>query len=183
MSEWVTAWCEWVSRSMRWVVSHSMMWVSESQHEVGEWVAEWGGWVSRSIRLVSESQHEVGEWVAAWGGWVSRSMRLVSESQHKVGEWVTAWAGWIQHFSTILHCNIPNKLAILFLSIRIFCISITIVKYRQCKARRERLTPDQSEVPSPTLPTHGTKEENGKNSRRRKGSEILRLIKIHWPCS
>ena len=50
---------------------------------------------------------------------------------------------------------------------------IIIKKGRQCKAGRERLTPYQSEDLSPTIPTHGRKEEKGKNSRRQKGSEKL----------
>ena len=37
----------------------------------------------------------------------------------------------------------------------------------------ERLTPYQSEDPSPTVPTYRKKEEKGKNSRRHKGREQL----------
>ena len=41
-------------------------------------------------------------------------------------------------------------------------ISIIIKRGWQCKARRERLTPYQSEDPNPTTPTHRKKEEKGK---------------------
>ena len=57
--------------------------------------------------------------------------------------------------------------------INIIIIIIIIIKGRQCKAGRERLTPCQSEDPSPTIPTHRRKEEKGENSRRQKGSEQL----------
>ena len=40
-------------------------------------------------------------------------------------------------------------------------IIIIIKKDWQCKARRVRLTPYQSEDPSPTLPTYRGKEEKG----------------------
>ena len=44
----------------------------------------------------------------------------------------------------------------------IIIIIIIIKKDRQCKAGRVRLTPYQSEDPSPTLPTYRGKEEKGK---------------------
>ena len=44
----------------------------------------------------------------------------------------------------------------------IIIIFIIIIKGRQCKAGRERLTPYQSEDPNPTTPTHRKKEEKGK---------------------
>ena len=44
----------------------------------------------------------------------------------------------------------------------IIIIIIIIKKDRQCKAGRGRLTPYQSEDPSPTLPTYRGKEEKGK---------------------
>ena len=44
----------------------------------------------------------------------------------------------------------------------IIIIIIIIKKDWQCKARRGRLPPYQSEDPSPTLPTYRGKEEKGK---------------------
>ena len=44
----------------------------------------------------------------------------------------------------------------------IIIIIIIIKKDLQCKAGRGRLTPYQSEDPSPTLPTYRGKEEKGK---------------------
>ena len=44
----------------------------------------------------------------------------------------------------------------------IIIIIIIIKKDWQCKARRGRLTPYQSEDPSPTLSTYRGKEEKGK---------------------
>ena len=44
----------------------------------------------------------------------------------------------------------------------IIIIIINIKKDWQCKAGRGRLTPYQSEDPSPTLPTYRRKEEKGK---------------------
>ena len=46
---------------------------------------------------------------------------------------------------------------------------IIIKKGRQCKAARGRLTPYQSEDPSPTLPTYSGKEEKGKIVEDKKG--------------
>ena len=46
---------------------------------------------------------------------------------------------------------------------------IIIKKDWQCKAGRGRLTPYQSEDPSPTLPTYRGKEENGKIVEDKKG--------------
>ena len=40
----------------------------------------------------------------------------------------------------------------------------------QCKAGRERLTPYQSEVHSPTIPTHRINEEKGKTVGDKKGA-------------
>ena len=48
-------------------------------------------------------------------------------------------------------------------------IIIIIKKYWQCKAGRGRLTPYQSEDPSPTLPTYRGKEEKGKIVEDKKG--------------
>ena len=48
-------------------------------------------------------------------------------------------------------------------------IIIIIKKDWQCKAGRERLTPYQSEDPSPTLPTYREKEEKGKIVEDKKG--------------
>ena len=48
-------------------------------------------------------------------------------------------------------------------------IIIIINKYWQCKAQRGRLTPYQSEDPSPTLPTDRGKEEKGKIVEDKKG--------------
>ena len=50
------------------------------------------------------------------------------------------------------------------------CIIIIIIKKDwQCKAWRGRLTPYQSEDPSPTLPTYRSKEEKGKIVEDKKG--------------
>ena len=51
------------------------------------------------------------------------------------------------------------------------CVIIIIIieKNRQCKAGRGRLTPYQSEDPSPTLPTYRGKEEKGKIVKNKKG--------------
>ena len=46
---------------------------------------------------------------------------------------------------------------------------IIIEKDWQCKAGRGRLTPYQSEDPSPTLPTYRGKEEEGKIFENKKG--------------
>ena len=48
-------------------------------------------------------------------------------------------------------------------------IIIIIKKDWQCKAGRGRLTPYQSEDPSPTLPTYRRKEEKGKRVEGKKG--------------
>ena len=48
--------------------------------------------------------------------------------------------------------------------------NIIIIKKRwQCKAGRERLSPYQFEDTSPTIPTHGMKEEKGKTGGDKKG--------------
>ena len=52
-------------------------------------------------------------------------------------------------------------------------IIIIIKKDRQCKAGRGRLTPYQSEDPSPTLPTYRGKEEKGKIVEDKKRREQL----------
>ena len=52
-------------------------------------------------------------------------------------------------------------------------IFIIIKKDWQCKAGRERLTPYQSEDPSPTLPTYRGKEEKGKIVEVKKGESNL----------
>ena len=49
------------------------------------------------------------------------------------------------------------------------CIIIIIKKGWECKARRGRLTPYQSEDPSPTLPTYRGKEEKGEIVEDKKG--------------
>ena len=51
----------------------------------------------------------------------------------------------------------------------LFIIIIIIKKDWQCKAGRGRLTPHQSEDPSPTLPTYRGKEEKGKIVKDKKG--------------
>ena len=51
----------------------------------------------------------------------------------------------------------------------IIIIIIIIKKDRQCKAGRGRLTPYQSEDPSPTLPIYRGKEEKGKIVEDKKG--------------
>ena len=62
---------------------------------------------------------------------------------------------------------------------RILCIVdpiiiiIIIKKDRQCKAGRGRLTPYQSEDPSPTLPTYRGKEEKGEIVEDKKRREQL----------
>ena len=48
-------------------------------------------------------------------------------------------------------------------------IIIIVKKDWQCKAGRGRLTPYQSEDPSPTLPTYRGKEEKGKIAEEKKG--------------
>ena len=48
-------------------------------------------------------------------------------------------------------------------------INIIIKKGWQCKAGRGRLTPYQSEYPSPTLPIYRGKEEKGKIVEDKKG--------------
>ena len=48
-------------------------------------------------------------------------------------------------------------------------IIISIKKDWQCKAGRGRLTPYQSEDPSPALPTYRGKEEKGKIVEDKKG--------------
>ena len=64
-----------------------------------------------------------------------------------------------------------------------FIIIIIIIKKGwQCKADREWYMPDQSEDPSPTIPTYRQKEEKGKKSKRLiVGIEKLRPTKKH--CS
>ena len=58
---------------------------------------------------------------------------------------------------------------------------IFIKKGWQCKARRERLTPHQSEDPYPTTPTHGMKKRKGKQQET--SERAARPMKRHWPCS
>ena len=65
----------------------------------------------------------------------------------------------------------------------IIIIIIIIKKNWQCKAERGRLTPYQSEDPSPTLPTYRGKEEKGKIVEDKKGESIYRPTKWHWTCS
>ena len=54
-------------------------------------------------------------------------------------------------------------------TILLTCIIIIIEKDRQGKAGRGRLTPYQSEDPSPTLPTYRGKKEKGKIVKDKKG--------------
>ena len=58
-----------------------------------------------------------------------------------------------------------------FILVSAICINIIIIirKNWQCKAGRGRLTPYQSEDPSPTLPTYRGKEEKGKIVQDKKG--------------
>ena len=58
-------------------------------------------------------------------------------------------------------CNITYKVCNITDTI-IIIIIIIIKKDWQCKAGRGRLTPYQSEYPSPILPTYRGKEEKGK---------------------
>ena len=58
-------------------------------------------------------------------------------------------------------------------SIIIIIIIIIVKKDWQCKAGRGRLTPSQSEDPSPTLPTYRGKEEKGKIDEDNKRREQL----------
>ena len=66
---------------------------------------------------------------------------------------------WGQHMPTIANVRPAN-------AYNYQCgaelIIIIIKKDWQCKVGRGRLTPYQSEDPSPTLPTYGGKEEKGK---------------------
>ena len=62
---------------------------------------------------------------------------------------------------------------------------IIIIKDWQCKAGRGRLTPHQSEDPSPTLPTYTGKEEKAKIVEEKKGEKrkerfFLIQIKSIW---
>ena len=53
----------------------------------------------------------------------------------------------------------------------VIIIIIIIIKIGwQCKAGRERLTPYQSEDPSPTIPTDRMNEEKGKTVGDKKGA-------------
>ena len=56
----------------------------------------------------------------------------------------------------------------MIIQLYIIIIIIIIIKGRQCKAGRERLTSYQSEDPNPTTPTHRIKEEKGKTAGDRK---------------
>ena len=57
------------------------------------------------------------------------------------------------------------RVCLIFIIINI----IIIKKDWQCKAGRGRLTPNQSEDPSPTLPTYRGREEKGKIVEEKKG--------------
>ena len=61
-------------------------------------------------------------------------------------------------------------------------IVIIIKKDWQCKAGRGRLTPYQSEDPSPTLPTFIGKDEKGKIVKTKKDG-ATRQTKRRWTCS
>ena len=61
-------------------------------------------------------------------------------------------------------------------SVQIFFIIIIIKKDWQCKAGRGRLTPYQSEDPSPTLPTYRGKEEKWKIVEAKKGESRRIMI-------
>ena len=61
-------------------------------------------------------------------------------------------------------------------------IIIIIKKDWQCKGGRGRLTPYQSEDPSPTLPTYRGKEEKGKIVEDKK-ERATRTTKRHWTYS
>ena len=61
-------------------------------------------------------------------------------------------------------------------------IIIIIKKDWQCKAGRGRLTPNQSEDPSPTLPTYRGKEEKGKIVKDKKRSGQLGQQKSIGPA-
>ena len=64
----------------------------------------------------------------------------------------------------------------------IVIIIIIIKKDWQRKAGRGRLTPHQSEDPSPTLPTYRGKEEKWKIVED-KQERATRPTKRHWTCS
>ena len=67
-----------------------------------------------------------------------------------------------------------QTLAIVIVFIIIVIIIIIIIKKGwQFKAGGERLTPYQSEDPSPTITTYRMREENGKTVKDKKGASIL----------
>ena len=61
----------------------------------------------------------------------------------------------------------------------IIIIIIIIKKDWQCKAGRGRLTPYQSEDPSPTLPTDKRKEEKGKIGQQKGIGPALETRQSH----
>ena len=67
-------------------------------------------------------------------------------------------------------------------AVKYIIIIIIIKKDSYCKAGRGRLTPYQSEDPSPTLPTYKRKEEKRKIVESKK-ERATRPIKRHWTCS
>ena len=72
--------------------------------------------------------------------------------------------GLIQYYQ--ITCRPVNQAICIFI---IIFIIIIIKKDWQCKAGTGRLTPYQSEDPSPTLPTDRGKEEKGKIVEDKKG--------------
>ena len=74
----------------------------------------------------------------------------------------------IRSFVSLLYPLIAFILRKIILSVSVILI-IIMKKYWQCKAGRGRLTPYQSEDPSPTLPTYRGKEEKGKIVEDKKG--------------
>ena len=80
--------------------------------------------------------------------------------------------------------DMSNKYVFLILLFfNVFIILLLLLKKDwQCKAGRGRLTPYQSEDPSPTLPTYREKEEKGKIVEDKK-ERATRPTKRHWTCS
>ena len=64
--------------------------------------------------------------------------------------------------------EIIHQLINLYISLLLLLL-LLLLKHWQCKAGRGRLTPYQSEDPSPTLPTYRGKEEKGKIVEDKKG--------------
>ena len=85
----------------------------------------------------------------------------------RLGRFTVCWR--VANVTTISKGPLPpqwpiiDHIHIIIIIIIIIVIIIIIKKYWQCKAGRGRLTPYESEDPSPTLPTYRRKEK-GENS-------------------